>query len=388
MAKLLLCPLNAQIAAGFSPYSLPMSKLKASLAPTRFILFFCLLQALNCFGSSRLETQPENSADVFSQIFPNEFCEKGDQNFRIDASPIGWAGTNGSTSGAGIGADQNISFVQSMKQLQDAVRGSKLKLIFVQPGIYIGKLKPGSNTTIIGTGPNVDIIGGIIIRGAETSNIVIRNLSVTGLPCSDMDNCRTGDDAVYIGYGAHHIWLDHLDISDGQDGNLDITQGADFVTISWSKFHYTYAKAHSFASLIAGSDDEPASLNKLNITYLNNWWSHGIQARQPTGRYGQVHVFNSLHDTGGGEVYGVGFKLSLIVENSYFNEPGRSIFRSFGSNNSWVGTGNIGVGRNLNSTHGKTFHIPYKYHKAPAECVISMLTTNDCGAGNTCTLHQ
>ena len=38
---------------------------------------------------------------------------------------------------------------------------------------------------------------------------------------------------------SHHVWFDHDDISDGSDGNLDITHASDYITISWTKFHYS-----------------------------------------------------------------------------------------------------------------------------------------------------
>jgi pectate lyase len=99
---------------------------------------------------------------------------------------------------------------------------------------------------------------------------------------SDSDNCGFGNSVP--GYasedggttgggsdlGAHHVWLDHVDISDGQDGNCDITRGGDFITISWSKFWYSSSdKEHQFSNLIAGSDDEPESVGKLRITYMS-----------------------------------------------------------------------------------------------------------------------
>jgi pectate lyase len=35
--------------------------------------------------------------------------------------------------------------------------------------------------------------------------------------------CSSAPDAVHVINSVHHIWFDHDDISDGSDGNLDIT---------------------------------------------------------------------------------------------------------------------------------------------------------------------
>ena len=59
------------------------------------------------------------------------------------------------------------------------------------------------------------------------------------------------------------VWLDHLDVLDGEDGNADITKKSDFVTISWTKFRYTdksypsgtSGKSHRFSNLLGGSDN-------------------------------------------------------------------------------------------------------------------------------------
>jgi hypothetical protein len=68
----------------------------------------------------------------------------------------------------------------------------------------------------------------------------MRNLTVVGNNCSDSpSDCSNGADAGHVESGNRHLWFDHMDISDGSDGNLDITHGADFITVSWTKFHYS-----------------------------------------------------------------------------------------------------------------------------------------------------
>ncbi len=231
----------------------------------------------------------------------------------------GFASVAGGTTGGGTDIGSAI-VVNSMSQLQNAAGGSSPAIILVQPGNYSGKLAPGSNKTIIGTGPGVTLTGSISISGSDVSNVIIRNLAVRGEHCNTYDECKAGADGVYVGNGAHHVWLDHLDIADGQDGNCDITQGGDYVTVSWTYFHYTYDKEHRFSNLIAGSDDEPASVGKLHITYMDSHWGERVDQRQPRGRFGNIHMLNNYHNSGGSQIHGVGKDMALIAENCVYDE--------------------------------------------------------------------
>lgn len=277
--------------------------------------------------------------------------------------------------------------VSSMSELKSAASGSSPAIILVEPGNYSGALSIGSNKTIIGLAPGAKIIGNLKISGEGTSNVIVRNIAVQGEPCASYDECRAGADAVYVGNGAHHVWLDHMDISDGQDGNCDVTQAGDFVTISWSKFYYTYDKEHRFSNLIAGSDDETNSRGKLNITYMNCEWGSRVDSRQPRGRFGNIHMLNNYHHTGGGQIHGVGVEMALIAEQCVYEESG-SIWTDMGSPRGWRGIGNIGSASGLSDSRGTVFEVPYDYTPLPASEVKTAVTSPNCGAGNTCTLHR
>lgn len=300
----------------------------------------------------------------------------------VDDPVPGFASVAGGTTGGGTNIGSAI-VVSSMGELNNAASGSNPALILVEPGDYNGTLAPGSNKTIIGTGQGVTVNGNIMINDA--SNIIIRNLAVRGNRCNSYDECKAGADGVYVGNGAHHVWLDHLDIADGQDGNLDITQGGDYVTVSWTHFHYTYAKEHRYSNLIAGSDNEPNSVGKLHITYMTSHWGEGVDQRQPRGRFGNIHMLNNYHNTGGSAIHGVGVDMALIAENSVYDEH-QSIWKDMGSPRGWQGIGNEGTASGLNDSRGTVFDIPYDYTKMPASEVVAAVTSPDCGAGNTCTL--
>lgn len=298
----------------------------------------------------------------------------------------GFASVAGGTTGGGTNLASAIT-VSTMSELQNAVKGSTPAIILVQPGTYTGTLQPKANKTIIGVAPGVMIKGNVSISGSDANNVIIRNIAVRGNACSSYDECRAGADAVYMGNGAHHIWLDHLDISDGQDGNCDATQGADYITVSWTKFYYTYNKEHRFSNLIAGSDDEPNSVGKLRITYMNSHWGERVDSRQPRGRFGNVHMLNNYHHTGGGQIHGVGKDMALIAENNFYAEN-RSIWTDMGSPRGWKGVGNAGTASNMNASMGTVFTIPYAYTAMPASEVVGAVTSPDCGAGNTCTFSM
>ena len=157
--------------------------------------------------------------------------------------------------------------------------------------------------------------------------------------------------------------------------------------LSWSRFYYTYDKEHRLSNLIAGSDSESDSIGKLKITYMNCHWGERVDQRQPRGRYGNIHMLNNYHNTGGSQIHGVGLDMALISENSVYDES-RAIWTDMGSPRGWQGIGNIGTGADLNATFGTVFEIPYDYTPMPAEDVVAAVTAAVGGAGNTATFVQ
>jgi len=94
------------------------------------------------------------------------------------------------------------------------------------------------------------------------------------------------------------VWIDHVDIYDGHDGNLDITNASDYVTISWTKFSYTSASTgHQFSNLIGNSKTKTSDRGHLNVTIHHTWWADGVKERMPRVRFGKVHVANNLFDS-------------------------------------------------------------------------------------------
>jgi pectate lyase len=276
-----------------------------------------------------------------------------------DPAP-GWASVNGETTGGGTDLSGAIT-VSTMSELENAVSGTHSKIILVEPGIYTGTLSPDANTTVIGLRPGVTIWGSIQISGEDKTNIIVRNMAVRQDRCDSYEECRSGGDAVYIGRSAHHVWLDHLDIADGQDGNCDITRQGDFITVSWTKFHYTYEKEHAFSNLIASSGGETESRGKLQIPYMCCWWGANVVGRQPMGRFGKIHMLNNYHKNNPNDIHEINTELSLIAERCYYETHAMNIFRGNKGPTGWIGIENEGTALNMNESWGEVFVIPYSY---------------------------
>jgi pectate lyase len=276
--------------------------------------------------------------------------------FSITDKPEGWASQSGGTSGGAGGPEVNVS---TMSELQSAAKSSGKKIIIVSKGTYSGSLSVASEKTIIGKEPGVVISGSISI--SNVNNIIIRNIAVKGEKCSSYEDCKGGADAVGILNNAHHVWLDHLDISDGQDGNCDITKGADFVTVTWCKFWYSYAKEHRFSNLISSADNVEGDKGKLNITYAYCWWADKVDQRQPRGRSGKVHVINNLYTSKDASyACGPGVEIQMLIENNVFNNSGSAIETFDGTPApAFKSTGNIGTAGNITMNQGTVFTPPY-----------------------------
>jgi pectate lyase len=280
------------------------------------------------------------------------------------ASPlVGWAATNGGTDGGG---DLTPMVVTTQAAFTSAIGGTTARVIYVM-GSFTGSFGIGSNKTIVG-------VCGAQLHGhvgvSRAANVIVRNLTIVGNNCTDSPNdCSAGADAVTIGDGSHNVWFDHDDIYDGSDGNLDITSGSDFVTISWTKFHYTTARTdpmagasgHRFSNLIGSADTVTTDAGHLNVTFHHVWWGDNVDQRMPRTRFGQIHVFNNLF-TAAGNLYctNAGIQTHVLVQNNVYigvNNP-----LSPDANGDMRESGNVFQGTTGNKTaSGVGFTPPYQF---------------------------
>jgi pectate lyase len=298
-----------------------------------------------------------------------------------DAAPIGWATQGSGTSGAGANPP-NPTVVTSASQLTTALAGTGSTLIHVS-GKIAGDFRVGSNKTILGLcGAEVD--GSLDLSNA--ANVIIRNLKVVGHNCTDSpSDCSSGHDAVHVEGNARNLWFDHMDISDGSDGNLDITNGANFVTVSWTIFHYSSkrtdplagASGHRFCNLIGAADTVTSDAGLLNTTFHHVWWSDNVNQRMPRVRFGKVHVFNSLYTaTGDSACIEVGVSCNIRSENNVFQGVSNAVDSTHSNAASIIQSiGNIGSTTNINAP---AFTPPYVFTPEPASSVAASVMA---GAG-------
>lgn len=200
-----------------------------------------------------------------------------------------------------------------------------------------------SNTTLVGLGKDARIVKGNLFIGPDAENIIIRNIAFEDafdyFPAWDpgdsfkIDKSYPGCQEAFVDAntgpqkcpggrwnseydsisvnGGKRVWIDHCSFSDGDrpdklfppvfpfphnevtqkvqhhDGMVDITNGANYVTISYSVF-----KDHDKAFLIGGSDSSKLDPGKLKVTLHNNYFEN-VGQRAPRVRFGQVHTYNN-----------------------------------------------------------------------------------------------
>ena len=303
---------------------------------------------------------------VLLALWAAGLCTAAPPDPALQAAPLdGWASQAGGTRGGAAAVPGQIYTVATRTQLLAALSGGQPKIVKVVGTIDMSEGVPftgradqtaraainvPSNTTLIGAGPGAGFVNGHVnITGV--SQVIVRNLKIVA-PCDvapvwDPTDGATGNwnaafDAIAI-TAADHVWIDHNTITDApvtddtlpiengstkqcHDGALDITRGADFVTVSYNIF-----EKHNKTSLIGASDTATTDAGRLRITFSNNVFSNVTQ-RAPRVRYGQVHLFNNLH---------LGSKTAPVYPHSYSVGVGKSA-QIISQNNVYSVTGAVG----------------------------------------------
>lgn len=227
-------------------------------------------------------------------------------------------------------ASCKISVASTMASTQKAL-ANRQKAVVVIP--------VGSNTTILGKGSGAGFKNGSLSISGKKTNVVIRNLSLLDsydlFPAWDEGEnlINSNYDTVTIS-DSTYVWIDHCRVGDGDrpdsglptikvsgitkkwvthDGLIDVTNGANYVTLSWNRI-----ENHDKTMLFGSSDSATGDNGKLKVTVHHNWFS-GTTQRLPRVRFGQVHVYNNYYEAIGSYAIGVGDHARIYSEANDFS---------------------------------------------------------------------
>jgi pectate lyase len=242
--------------------------------------------------------------------------------FTPDFALYGWAATNGGTTG-GEGGPEVVVDTLSALRFYTNQEGPYVIKVF---GTIIGNevVRVRSHKSILGIGTDARLLGVGLQVGwnsefGQIGNVIIRNIT--------FEKALAPIDGVMVSYGGHNVWIDHCNFFsdrlhgvDFYDGLLDINHGADFITVSWSRFYDHYK-----TSLVGNSDDNGAEdAGHLTVTYHHNSFINS-GGRNPSVRFGLVHVYNNLYRDL--DDYGVAARMGaqVPIENNWFENVTRPI---------------------------------------------------------------
>lgn len=293
---------------------------------------------------------------------------------------VGWAAYEGAgvTTTTG-GAAGRVVTAYTGAELERFAASEEPLVIRVCGTLRSPALRVSSNKTLVGVGENPTLEGGIAIRGtaeAHVQNVVVKNLRVHAAT-SEVEGVGVMVDK------AHHVWIDHSEIFDAAGGLLHVVHAADFVSVSWTKFHFTPATPdleHRFACMIGNSDDDrDEDSGHLRVTLHHNWWADYIRQRAPRVRFGDVHLFNNYWSTAGND-YSIWAAVGsrVLLENNYFRSV-KNPHEIHDADGQLLSTGNIydGTLGTMQGT-GTAFVPPYPY---VAEAALGLNTAVQRGAG-------
>ena len=314
---------------------------------------------------------------------------------------VGWATQNGGTSGGG---NASPVVVTNYNDLKSAVTDDNVSVVHISGTINISSritIQDLSDKTIIGlpgaklVSTNMSKDGSGIFYIKRVENLIMRNIIFEGPGAYDTD----GWDNLALD-DCRNIWVDHCEFHDGVDGNFDIKNKSDYISVTWCTFSYEKppkaggpggSDDHRYTNLIGSSDGATADEGKLKITFQYNWWGEGCKERMPRVRYGQVHLVNNYYSSSvANQGARAGYKANLRIEGNYFIAGYKKPVDEFNKDYTAIlAKDNQGAS---NLTKGSAFTPPYSLTIANANDIVTPITTcggatltdfNSCSCGGT-----
>ncbi|HWA27416.1 MAG TPA: pectinesterase family protein [Lacunisphaera sp.] len=209
-----------------------------------------------------------------------------------DIAPNGYAA---SVTGGAAGATVTVSTAADLKLYAENTTTPYTIIVsgVIDLGVN-GRVKLQSHKTLRGATTSSTILGTINISNAN--DVIVSNLNVSA---------NTGDPATNDGItiaSSTNVLVTKCTIYDCTDGNLDVINGSDLVTVSWCKFYYTRNNGHNFSNLVGSSDTDVGAgdgLTNYRVTWHHNWWAEGVKQRNIACRFGSAHMFNNYWSNAG-----------------------------------------------------------------------------------------
>ncbi|CAE6426840.1 unnamed protein product [Rhizoctonia solani] len=296
---------------------------------------------------------------------------------RPDFNLSGYATLAGGTTG---GAGGTVTNVTTRDELLAAVKGHSPKIIYVLGnvgGSTTTRMSVGNNTqvstterithapkllhrSIIGVGDSAIIEGGGFSIN-KASNVIIRNLIIRKV---------VNNDGITV-LQSNNVWIDHNEFYsdtehgfDYYDGQVDITLGSDYVTLSWNKFHDHYK------SSLIGSTLRFGTVHLYN-NLVENVVSQGIHTRSYGQALVQANVFQNVTEP----ISTYGF---VIPDDSPIDPNGDYEPDGFAneSNNLYINSG-----KNNITQIGNFTSVPYSF-KADSPYLVKAMVEKYSGVGN------
>lgn len=300
--------------------------------------------------------------------------------------------------GSGVtgGAGGEVVKVTNVLGLEYALRASGKVIIVVMNDLeFDGYLSLNvADKTVVGmpgvklTSSRQDVDGSGILY-LKGKNVIIRNLTFVGPGAFDCDpSC--GDLLAFK--DMQGAWVDHCDFQDGVDGNFDIKNNTDNVTVSYCRFRYLRPPVsggnetddHRFSNLIgSGSSDMPED-ERYSITYDHCWWDNGCVGRMTRCRNADIHYLNCYWESNVAKYYIGPENASSYFEGCAFKKvkADKIINETYGGENSYKFV-NCWSEYGLPEDKG-TVDVPnYPYKIELAGDVEYTVKDENCGAGAT-----
>jgi pectate lyase len=297
---------------------------------------------------------------------------------RVDYGALprdGFANVGYNTTG---GAGGPVVTVTDAVSLSNYVNAAGSYVVQVKGTINLGatNFRVGANKTIIGHGTNATLIGNLYLL--SVSNVIVRNLFLT-----NPSSLGEGDGVTVR--NSNHIWFDHCTFTDCADGELDMAQATDYVTVSWCKFHYTFNSGHNFVNLLGSDDADIIDAGKLHVTFHHNWWSTLCVERMPRVRYGRVHSYNNYFNAPGNNYcVRAALESQVFLEKNWFENVDTpwEKFVTTGATGLVSAVSNVFVNVTGQTDPGTdtVFAVPYIYTLDSSNS-LSAAVTNNAGAG-------